>query len=161
VLKCPFHLWSLESLIRVYPDARVVHMHRDPAETVPSTCSLCLAIRAARSDRVDPREIGRYWLARIARAVDDLDRTRKAVPPGRLLDVRYTDLMADPVGTMRRICEFAGVPLSDRAATAMRGYLTVNTRTARGVHRYRAEDFGLDPADLRSTFADYRAAYGC
>ena len=161
VLKCPFHLWSLESLMRVYPDARVVHLHRDPAETVPSTCSLCLAIRAARSDRVDPHEIGRQWLARIEAAVDDLDRARKAIPAGQLLDVRYRDLMADPIGTMRRVGEFIGVPLPERGAAAMRTYLSHNTPTTRGVHRYRAEDFGLDPADLRARFADYRATYDC
>jgi hypothetical protein len=161
VLKCPFHLWSLDALIRVYPDARVVQLHRTPAETIPSTCSLVATMRAARTDRVDRSEIGRQWLDRIAEALGGLQRARVAVPAGQLLDVRYADLLTDPVGTLARVCEFAGIPMTTGAATAMRRYLAGNHAGTHVMHRYRAGDFGLDPAELDRRFAGYREEFRC
>jgi Sulfotransferase family len=161
VFKCPFHLWSLRELLAVYPDARVVQLHRSPTETVPSTCSLCAAIRGARSDRVDHAEIGRYWLARIEAGLAANAEARSRVPAGQLLDVRYADLVADPVGTAARVCDFAGAPLTGEAEAAMRRYLDGNGQTRHGVHRYRPEDFGLDLADLDRRFAGYRDQFGC
>ena len=50
VLKAPSHLGQLRALFAVYPDARVVQIHRDPLKTVPSTISLMGTIRSMRSD---------------------------------------------------------------------------------------------------------------
>jgi hypothetical protein len=161
VLKCPFHLWSLNELIRVYPDARVVQMHRTPTETVPSMCSLCTTMRGARTDHVDRHEIGRQWLDRIGTAIDDLPLARRAIPAGQLLDVRYADLVRDPVATAARVCDFAGVPLTGAAAAAMHRYLSDNPPGRYGAHRYRAGDFGLDTADLDRRFSAYREEFRC
>lgn len=158
VLKCPFHLWRLDALLRVYPDARIVRMHRTPTATVPSTGSLCAAIRVARSGHLDRTEIGRQWLTRIESVLTG-DAARRAAPGGRVLDVRYADLVADPIGTLRRICDFAGVALTGTAAGRMRAYLAENPRTRHGVHRYTAADFGLREDDLDTRFADYRKQF--
>jgi hypothetical protein len=159
VLKCPFHLWKLRALARVYPEARIVHLHRSPTETVPSTCSLCVTVRGARSDDIDRTEIGRQWLARIETALVDADDARAGIGHGQLLDVRYADLVRDPMATMAGICAFAGVPLTAAAEAAMARYLTDNAQTKHGVHRYRPEDFGLATAELDERFAAYRDRY--
>jgi hypothetical protein len=161
VLKCPFHLWSIAELVAVYPDARIVQLHRDPAQTVPSTCSLCVAVREARSDQVDREEIGRQWLGRIDQVIGGVSAARELIPPGQLLDVRYADLVADPIGTVAEICDFIGVPMTGPAESAMRAYLRENSQTKHGVHRYRPEDFGLDGADLGHRFAQYRQTFDC
>lgn len=159
VQKCPFHLWNLAELMTVYPDARIVHMHRSPTATIPSTCSLCVTIRAGRSDRVDASEVGQYWLDRIERNAQALDPAHRAIPDGQVLDVRYQDLVADPLATAGRICDFIGVPLTGAAERAMRRYLADNGQTRHGVHRYRPEDFGLDAVELERRFAGYRKQY--
>lgn len=161
VLKDPFHLWRLPALTEVYPEARIVHVHRDPAVTVPSTCSLCAAIRVARSGTVDTDEIGRQWLERVQTALEAVPKVRAtALADVPVLDVRYADLVADPLGTLGRICDFAGVPLTVRAEDRMRRYLIDNPADRHGRHRYAAADFGLDETELRRRFADYRDRYG-
>ena len=160
VLKDPFHVWQLPALVSVYPDTRIVQMHRDPAVTVPSTCSLCVAVRVARTDAIDRAEIGRHWLGRVEAALTALPAVRTALAAKPVLDVRYTDLVADPMGTIGQICDFIGAPLTATAERAMRAYLEQNTATTHGRHRYEAADFGLDEADLRRRFADYRHQYG-
>ena len=161
VLKCPFHVWSLDALARTYPDARFISLHRDPAVIVPSTASLCAVNRAVRSDAVDRVEIGRFWLAHIERVVSTVAESRRTHLAGRpVLDVRHDELTRDPLGAVGRICEFIEVPLGTDVVGAMRAFLAENPRQQHGVHRYSAEEFGLDPRDLHERFAPYRREYG-
>ena len=157
-LKCPFHLWHLGPLEDVYPEAKLVVMHRDPVSAVPSLASLCATIMAARSDEDDKHEVGAFWLAAVEVAVDDLLRRRGEL--GDALHVRYPDLVGDPIGTMRRLLEFAELPWTRPAEDAMRRWAAENPSDKHGVHRYTAEEFGLDPADLAERFAVYRETFG-
>jgi hypothetical protein len=47
VLKTPSHVFALSGLLDVYPDARFVHLHRDPLETLGSIASLFTKVRGA------------------------------------------------------------------------------------------------------------------
>jgi hypothetical protein len=62
VLKTPLHLYYLDALLHVYPDACVVNMQRDPLECVPSFCSLVGVNRALFSEARDMNELGRFSL---------------------------------------------------------------------------------------------------
>lgn len=161
VLKDPFHIWFLPALVRAYPEARFVHLHRDPAVSVPSTCSLSEICRGATSDRVDRREVGRFWLARIERALARLPEVRREHLAGKdVLDIRYPELTGDRLGTIARICDFIGVPLDDEAARRVRAFLAADPLKQHGAHEYSAEDFGLDRDELGARFAAYRREYG-
>lgn len=157
--KDPFHLWSLGALHATYPDARYVHLHRDPAETLPSTCSLCVALRGARSDRVDRAEIGRQWRAELDRALPLVAAARSGPLAGApVLDVRFRDLVADPVRVLGTVLDFLGEPVSGEVERRMRAWLE-RDRHRPGAHRYTAADFGLSAAELTGRYADYRETY--
>lgn len=160
VLKCPTHLWCLDALAAAHPGARVVRLHRSAAECVPSLCSLTAVVRGARSDAVDPHEIGRYWLRHAEWALAP-ERLRDGVPAGlRVLDVTYRSLVADPVAVAGRVCEFAGIAMTGEARRRMRDFLRANPAGRHGAHRYAPADFGLDPADLDRRFAEYHTEFG-
>ena len=57
VLKCPEHLWFLDALFEVFPDACVVWTHRDPLDSVASYSSLMSLNRRMIYGRFDPVEI--------------------------------------------------------------------------------------------------------
>ena len=154
-LKCPFHLWHLGALLEVYPEAKVVILHRDPLSAVPSTCSLCAVIQAARSDAVDKHEVGAFWLAQIEGAAGGLLRLRARLPEAMVLHFGYSELVGNPVAAMHRICRFVDLPWTKRAEDAMRRWLADNPSDKHGVHTYAAQEFGLDPDDLAERFADY------
>jgi hypothetical protein len=159
VLKCPLHLWHTDALAAVYPQALVVRLHRDPAQAVPSGCSMVTAIRRARSERVDLAEIGRFWLGRIDEATALLQRQGPDAASGLpVLDIRYPDLMRDPVGTAARVCDFAQAEMTAQAADRMRDWVA-RSRSAPARHQYAAEDFGLDAGELRLRFRRYRDQY--
>ena len=158
-LKCPFHLWHLGALRTVYPEAKVVMLHRDLTAVVPSLCSLSSVIRAARSDDVDKREVGAFWLSEVEHAAADLLLRRELPSNEGVLDVRYVDLTSDTIGTMQRVFEFIDVPPSHATEKSIRRWIAENPADKHGRHRYTPEEFGLDPSELAERFAAYRAAY--
>ncbi len=160
ILKCPFHAWFLDALVRAYPTARFIHLHRNPTSIVLSTCSLCTTIRAGRSNDIDPTEIGTQWLAQIERGVTRMQEARRTyLSKMPVLDIRYNDLMSDTLGTMQQICHFIGVPITEQAREKMEFYLEQNKQNKHGTHRYTAEEFGLNLHDLDTRFDDYRKQY--
>lgn len=160
VLKCPFHLWNIEELARVYPTARFIHLHREPTSVLLSTCSLCTTLRGARSDIVDQAEIGQQWLAHNERGMAKIQKALQgSLADKPVLDVFYHELLGDTLGVMKQICDFIDVPLTKQAEGQMYSYLYNNQQNKHGSHKYTARDFGLNPRDLEERFADYRNRY--
>lgn len=155
ILKCPAHLFSLEALLRRYPDARLIQTHRDPLRAIPSIASLNATLRAAFSSQVDPGEIGRDCARRWSRALERFLHRRDSIPPDRVVDVAYSELAASPIGAVERIYDQLGWPMSAAARAAMSDYLTANPRDAGGIHRYSLEAFGLDAKHEARRFANY------
>jgi hypothetical protein len=161
VLKDPFHLWRADALVRTYPDARLIYMHRDPGVTIPSTCSLTEIIRYARSDEVDPLALGSLWVERFEEMLGLFAAAKRdhlgATP---VLNVDYHKLMADPMAVLAEICEFLGVAFDGHAQRALRTHLDENRKDKLGKHEYSAASYGLDAAALNEKFAAYRQEYG-
>jgi hypothetical protein len=162
LLKAPSHLATLRTLFAVYPDARVVHVHRDPLRCVPSTLSLLGTLKWMRSDTVDLDDVAVGVSTGFAMMLEGIiaDRARGRLPDDRFVDVRYDDLMQDAGKTIARITEQLDRPGGDALVTRVRSYVAGKPRGAFGAHRYSIEDFGLDAAELRERFAPYCARFG-
>tara|TARA_Y100001933_G_scaffold80256_2_gene81547 strand:- start:6229 stop:7449 length:1221 start_codon:yes stop_codon:yes gene_type:complete len=158
ILKAPAHTAALDSLLTVFPDALVIHLHRDVVQTVTSGSSLFAEFRSIYSDEVDGADVGRYQLETTVTWFDRVMAARDANPRAQVLDVAYPDLAADPLAAVRRICAVADVPWDAQSDAATRARL-VELRAQHGVHRYEPEDFGLNPGEVRERFSAYRARF--
>jgi Sulfotransferase family len=162
VLKYPKHLMALDVLLETYPDAVLVWTHRDPAVVVPSVCSLTSFMRTLTSGPTDLHQFGRAWAALeelvAYRGVTARDRMPDAA--SRVMDLHYRDLMADEVGSVASILEFAGVPFSDSSRVSVEGFIAENAKDRHGKHTYTPEEFGLDAQRLRHRFAWYIDRFG-
>jgi hypothetical protein len=161
VLKSPAHLPAIDDVLATYPDALIIHTHRDPARVIPSLASLCHAFRSMSSDSVDPARIGRnvidVWSSYLERALEARRRHRDA--SGQFFDAHFEDTLADPVSLLRRAYAHFGLHLTDAASERMQAFLARNPRGSRGSHRYGLEDFDLDLAEIRERFAGYCAEF--
>ena len=155
VLKAPGHLFSLGALLKRYPDARVVHTHRDPLRVMASMASHATVLRRAFSDTADPLQIAADWADRWARALDNFLAVRDRSPREQFLDVNYGDIEASPLETVERVYEFLGWQLSSQARSAMQGFLSANPKNKHGVHRYSLAEYGLDRDAEIERFRDY------
>jgi len=162
VLKTPGHLWTLGALFSAYPDAGVIHTHRDPVRVLASLCSLETLLRKIASDAIDPAELGREWAPRLAQGLALASAFREAAPAraAQFADVHYAELMADPLGVVERIYARFELPLSAEARERMSAFLRANPSDKHGVHRYRLGDFGLNEAEERRRVAAYMSRYG-
>jgi hypothetical protein len=159
-LKSPAHCLALDALSATYPDARFVVTHRDPVTTVASTVSLVISLSGTFSDADHREYIARHWLDVLSDIVTRLEAFRSEHDDGRFHDVGYADLVRDPVGTVRGIYEHFDDDLSPAAERAMAGYAADNRQGKHGTHQYRAEDLGVDRAEVDARFAAYRARTG-
>ena len=160
VLKTPHHLEWLDTLFAVFPDAKVVQTHRDPAKTLASFSSMITHGRGVFSDEVDPREVAAHWLRKTSRMVTRAMESRDRVGEASFIDVSYYDLLADPMAEMERIYAFAGRELTAAARARMEASREVNVQNRFGVHSYRLEDFGLSAESVEPYYAAYRARFG-
>ena len=162
VLKSPGHLWAMDALLDVYPDARIVQTHRDPLQVVASLTSLITVLRSLASNAIDPREIARDWTARLGRGLDAAIRVRtaRALPPGQVFDVHFRVLMTDPIAMVRRIYAHFDMPLSSDALARMQRFLDANPSDKHGAHRYTLAASGLDVETERRRYAAYQSHFG-
>lgn len=155
VLKTPDHLGHLDVLLNVFPDARIIHTHRDPARTAGSYSSMLAQGCGVFSDTVDTRELAQHWHRNNVTAVAAAMRVRQQQPQA-FIDVSYYDLIEDPIAQVQRIYEFAGMALTPKALAAMEASRKSNRKDKHGAHHYRLEDFNLTAEQVRADYADYR-----
>ncbi|MFO0691375.1 MAG: sulfotransferase [Myxococcota bacterium] len=158
--KTPHHQENLDVLFEVFPDAKVIHTHRDPLAVVPSFSSMMAHAGAMLSRRIDPFEVGRRVSDQMVNSVERAIRAREKVAKGRVLDVQYRDLVRDPIGELRRIHAFAELEWSAASEQRAKRWLAENPQHKYGTHRYGLADFGLDAEELRARFKAYRERFG-
>jgi hypothetical protein len=158
--KTPHHLENLPTLLEVFPGARVIVTHRDPAKGVPSFCSMMAHGRRLFSKDVNLFDVGRQFHRKQLKGVNDAMNARRALPAASFIDVHFADLVADPLKEARRIYDFLGYELHPETLAAMNAYRRENPKDKRGVHHYGPEDFGLTREELDRDFAAYRDHYG-
>ena len=161
VLKSPGHLEQIGPLLSAFPDATIVMTHRDPVAVVASCLTMNAYIDRLRRTKVNPAEVANYWVDRIERLLRACVRDHALLPAGRWIDVRFSDFMADQLGTVRRIYASAGLEMTPQAEAAMNHYLETHRRDRHGQLEYDLqEDFGVDPQELRQRFAFYSERFG-
>jgi hypothetical protein len=160
VLKAPSHVFGFGPLFATYPDAIVVQTHRDPLTVLASVASLTLVLQGAFTDDLDPAEIGaevtQRWSSGLERA---MHARREARVDERFVDVRYQDLLRNPMAIVRRIYDRFGMTLSAEAEGRMRRFLARHPKDKHGAHRYTLSVFGLDARELGPRFKSYRERF--
>ena len=160
LLKMPFHLMELESLLETYPDALFIQTHREPTQFMGSWNSLVERLRSISSEPVPSHEFGAEQLAFMSGMLDKAVDFRLAHPEleDRWIDVDYFELVEDPFSVIRRIYEHFGWTLEQAAADAMEDwqFRQVEKRSAEKRHRYALEDYGLTPDAVNAAFVRYR-----
>ena len=162
VLKAPSHMATLDALLAVYPDARIIQTHRDPLKVMGSVASILYATAWVRSDGLDPEQVLQWFGGESCSfLLENAMRVRNSgiVDAQQFFDVRYQDLMQDPFDTIRGIYEHFGVPYSAEAEARMRAYLAAKPKDKHGAHQYAFEDTGFDLETERRRFAAYQERY--
>lgn len=109
--KLPSNFLNLGFIAKALPQARILHMVRDPVDTCFS--NLRTMFSDVNTFSYDQQELAE-WFGQYRRLMAHWH----AVMPGRVMDVHYDALVADPEAMMRRVLGFCGLPW-DAAATSL------------------------------------------
>ena len=160
VLKSPQHLAWIPALVETFPDATIVCTHRDPVSVFTSWATMtCYAARLSR-DPVDPSELIPHAQLLQKRLLDGIVRDKASLPADRTEHVYFHEFMADDRGTLDRIYERAGLPMTEQTRAEIDHYIETHPRGRHGKVIYDLEgDFGIDRDELVEYFRSYTDAF--
>ncbi len=147
--KMPLNYYFAGLIHLALPNAVIIHTVRDPIDTCVS-CFSTLFRSHEQPHTYDLGELGRYY-SRYARL---MAHWRNVLPPGRILDVRYEDVVDDLESQARRILAHCGLPWDERCLAFHRTDRPVRTASAaqvrepiykKAVGRWRVYQEWLDP----------------
>lgn len=154
ILKSPPHTARIKTLLEVFPDARFVHISRDPLKLFPSTVRLWKSladVQSLQGYREEYPWIEEEVFSNLTRMYEAYDRDRPLIPEGRLVEVSYEELVADPKATLSAVYE--GLDLGDFA------------NAEPGVDAYLAEEKGYKtnrfelPEEVKQRIAERWGGY--
>lgn len=159
VLKSPTHTARIRTLLEMFPDARFVHLVRDPLVLFPSTVRLWKSLSQVQGLHWPTNEhewLESHVLETFVRMYERFEQDREMVSPQRLVDVKYEELIADPVGQMRRIYNQLELGDFGQVEAAIEGYVPK-------IREYQPNRFTLPPEvaeRVRRRWAPYFQRYG-
>jgi hypothetical protein len=160
LLKSPYHVATLPALFAEYPDAKVIHTHRDPRKLMGSLVSLLQVVRFMRSDNVDAN-MGPTLELTYQMFLDNTiaQRENGEIPDAQIVDSHFVTLMKDPVSSLRSTYEQLEIEWPAGHDKVITDYLANKPQGKHGTHSYTLTDVGLDEASVRATFKHYVEHY--
>lgn len=155
LLKSPHHIFGIEALLKVFPDAMIVQTHRDPAKVVPSCCSLAQTTRGIACTSLDPKLLGEQITDQLALGLERTAVFRAQIPENRIVDVHFQEIVSQPMAVVRRIYDTFGLDLDAATEDGIKAELNKETPGKYGEHHYTLEQFGLSRAMIEDRFRTY------
>ncbi len=124
VLKSPTHTARIRTLLEIFPDARFVHIVRNPLQSIPSTVRTWTRVCDAISLQVrrEPVTVDRI-LDVFEVMYHRFDSDCGLIPPDRIVEIRYEDLVANPLPQLQGIYSSLGLDDFEYAQPAISTYL--------------------------------------
>jgi hypothetical protein len=157
VLKSPPHTARVPALLDVFPDARFVHIVRDPYVVFPSTVNLWKSLTARHCLQKPAGVDYEEKVYREFRVIyDRLEEARPLFRPGRFHELRYEELVKDPVGELRKVYAALELDGFDAALPRLQSYLKLTDG-------YETNKYTVTPeqrAEIRRRWGDVIERYG-
>ncbi|MGI9383914.1 MAG: sulfotransferase family protein [Methyloligellaceae bacterium] len=141
VLKSPQHTARLRMLIELFPEARFIHIARNPLTLFPSTIRLWKSMNSIQGLENPPNDdpwLEPFLIDLFMEMFRFYEEDRPLIPEGQLIEITYEDLVTDPKAELRRIYEHLNLGDFARTEAAVDGYLA-------GVKDYKTNEYQLPP----------------
>jgi hypothetical protein len=126
VMKTPANAARLKLLTKLFPDARYIYIARNPLKVFPSTVKLWRALYSTQGlhnpPNLDPW-LDDYVLDMFARLTEDFEADKHLIPKDKLIELRYEDLVKDPIGRLRDLYARLKIGEFESALPRVQAYL--------------------------------------
>ena len=159
LLKDPSHIGHLPEILKTYPNAKFIHIHRDPTDSVGSFCSLTKNVRSAFSRKVNTNDIGKtvidFWNHNLNKGMED----RRQLSSNQIIDINYHDFIQSPLNQIKNVYLQLGFDMTIETENNIESYLSQNQGNTKSDHQYSLDEFGLDKKIIKDQFRDYMLNY--
>jgi hypothetical protein len=157
VLKSPTHTCRIKTLLEVFPNARFVHIVRDPCVVFPSTIRLWKRMETVHGAQLPKFEdLDDEVLDRFNRVFAAFEEEFTLIDPQRFCEIKYEDLVRNPVDEVRRVYQKLELPGFEAMLPALQDY-------ASGMSDYQTNLYEISPElrqKIHSRCASYIERYG-
>jgi Sulfotransferase family len=156
-LKTPAHVLFLPYLDRVFPDARFVMTHRDPTDVILSVADVYADIGGGFTDHLDRGYLGQLNVEHWSVGMERVMKFRDGGADPRFYDIDFRAMQADPIGEVRGLYAWLGVPVAEEFESGMRRWWAANAENREPSTHPDPAVFGLELDRVRPLFAEYAA----
>ena len=142
----------IETLLELFPDAKFIHICRNPYHVFHSTLFLYRTVLPrSQVQEIGPDQVEAYVLRFYALLMQKFLGAKTLIPPGNLVEVRFEDLESAPLDLLRRVYEGLGLPGFSEAEPAFRSY--IDSVTGYQKNEYVATDDVIEKVNQHWRFA--------
>lgn len=153
VLKSPSHTFRIPVLLKMFPDARFVYIYRDPYAVYSSGMHLRRTLfRENGLGKPNFNGMSEEVLQVYSDCIETYERTKHLVPAGRLHEVKFEELEADPLGQMQRVYD----------ALNLGGWKNVEPSIQKelpALNEYRKNSFTMDEETMRLVYSHWQFSF--
>lgn len=156
LLKNPFHSMRLPVLKKIFPDARFIHIYRNPTAVVPSTIRMWTTVsshNAMNHNGCPPKveEVAGFYKT----LLQEVHKELAGLPAQQQVAVSYEELVAQPVETLQRIYQSLDIPFSAAFENRLKQYLEQNRNYEKNTYQLSAQDTACIQDILKDTLPAY------
>lgn len=158
-VKKPSHSLWLETIFKVYPDARVIWTHRDPYTATGSLMSVISLSHMGHMGRIDAEWLAKDYPWQAAEHANRIMDFRDKHGEDKIIDVHYADLLSDPVGETKKLYAKLGDEWTAEAEAGIQRWVDDNPQDKFGRHEYKLDQYGVTLKQLEPMFERYLSRY--
>lgn len=153
-LKSPAHTGAIDTLLNVIPDAMIIQTHRHPVPVCNSTNSLIYQMHNLVTEQHDIPKMAKVNIDTLVQWANSSMAMRDSSGT-RVHDVYYDLLVADPIGTVKRIYDQYELEWTRDFEARLRAFVSAHPQGQHGKHVYSGSDFGLNNKETTERFGAY------
>jgi hypothetical protein len=159
ILKAPALTPYIGELASEIPSANFIQTHRKPEEVFVSLTSLFCTLKGLVTEDLNVSEMNQTTESLVLESLERNQKQRETIREGRIVDIRYTDLLEDPVSELKRAYKTFGFDWSEESQKELVEAHNRRPQHAHGRHIYSAETYDLNTDEIADKFAFYSDRY--
>lgn len=158
LLKCLSHIHNLERVFQQYPNARLIHTHRNPASVIPSTIKLFKPFSDSFMNGGFNKDL---LLDNLESGLRKSIKQRKdnVFPEDKMADIFFDEFISCPSESIEKAFKKLGLDFDERFKEKISNYLAQNPRYKHGKYKYDIEKYGLTQNEIQQRFKFYTDYY--
>lgn len=153
IIKSPENLGRVKEILEVFPDAKFIHIHRDPYRVYFSTERLYgITLPLVAMQYCSEDVVKNYILKSYREMFERFFETKKLIPKGSLSEIRYEDLIGGELTELERVYAELGFSNFDTAKPHIK-------QEIKTYENYQTNTYNYPPDRMKEIYAEWKPVF--